>query len=124
MLGLGHMKGLQDVEKAAQGELLWLPETERKIVWAWALRIPMSYLARDHAAARVHVSYLARGHAAARVHVSYLARDHAAARVHAGSWRAARRRSMASQICASRQTPSKRLISWMPVGEVTLISVR
>ncbi len=110
MLGLGHMKGLQDVEKAAQGELLWLPETERKIVWAWALRIPMSYLARGHAAARVHVSYLARGHAAARPH--------------AGSWRAARRRSMASQICASRQTPSKRLISWMPVGEVTLISVR
>ena len=96
MLGLGHMKGLQDVEKAAQGELLWLPETERKIVWAWALRIPMSYLARGHAAARPH----------------------------AGSWRAARRRSMASQICAARQTPSKRLISWMPVGEVTLISVR
>jgi hypothetical protein len=84
------MKGLQDVEKAAQGEFLWLPEIERKIVWAWALRIPMSYLARDHAAARVHVSYL----------VSYLARDHAAARVHAGSWRAAKRRSMAYRICA------------------------
>ncbi len=32
--------------------------------------------------------------------------------------------SMASQISASSFTPSKRLICWMPVGEVTLISVR
>ena len=34
------------------------------------------------------------------------------------------RLSMASQISASSSEPSKRLISWMPVGEVTLISVR
>ena len=33
-------------------------------------------------------------------------------------------RSMASQMSASRQTSSKRLISCRPVGEVTLISVR
>ncbi len=33
------------------------------------------------------------------------------------------RLSMASQIIASILMPSKRLISWMPVGEVTLISV-
>jgi hypothetical protein len=36
----------------------------------------------------------------------------------------ARRSSMASQIWASMQTLSKRSISWIPVGEVTLISVR
>ncbi len=38
--------------------------------------------------------------------------------------RASTRASMASQIRASSDTPSKRPISWMPVGEVTLISVR
>ncbi len=32
--------------------------------------------------------------------------------------RLAKRVSMASQMPASRQTPSKRSISWMPVGEV------
>ena len=35
-----------------------------------------------------------------------------------------RRCSMASQISAAMLTPSSRPISWMPVGEVTLISVR
>ena len=38
--------------------------------------------------------------------------------------RPARRRSIASQMARSSATPSKWLISWMPVGEVTLISVR
>jgi hypothetical protein len=37
---------------------------------------------------------------------------------------AERRASIASQRVASIFTPSRRLISWMPVGEVTLISVR
>lgn len=37
---------------------------------------------------------------------------------------AARRASMASQIRPSMHTPSNRSICWMPVGEVTLISVR
>ena len=32
--------------------------------------------------------------------------------------------SIASQISAAQSAPPKRLISWMPVGEVTLISVR
>ena len=32
--------------------------------------------------------------------------------------------SIASQISAAKSAPPKRLISWMPVGEVTLISVR
>ena len=36
----------------------------------------------------------------------------------------ARRRSMASQISPDMLEPLKRSISWMPVGEVTLISVR
>ena len=36
----------------------------------------------------------------------------------------ARRPSIASQMSAAIRTPSKRSISWMPVGEVTLISVR
>ena len=34
------------------------------------------------------------------------------------------RASIASQICFSRKMLSKRAISWSPVGEVTLISVR
>ena len=37
---------------------------------------------------------------------------------------AARRPSTASQMRAAIRVPSKRSISWMPVGEVTLISVR
>src|SRR5215467_1476663 len=45
---------------------------------------------------------------------------HAAVRVP----RALSRVSIASQTCFSSCFPSSRLISWMPVGEVTLISVR
>src|SRR5205085_7267540 len=37
--------------------------------------------------------------------------------------RAANRASIASQIGTARSVPSRRAISWMPVGEVTLISV-
>jgi len=51
-------------------------------------------------------------------------RGQAAYRAFLRGWRAEKRDSMASQIWASRQTVSKRSISWMPVGEVTLISVK
>src|SRR6516225_975625 len=46
-------------------------------------------------------------------------------RFHAGrrSARSASRASIASQIFGAISTPSSRAISWMPVGEVTLISV-
>src|SRR5216683_4640183 len=49
----------------------------------------------------------------------YLLLDHAGRRPR----REANRASIASQIFGARSTPSSRAISWIPVGEVTLISV-